>query len=54
MTLILRRAGSGNWSTIRVSYDAARQAELPTLVEARRGQTFVVGGATFKISRVLP
>lgn len=54
MTLILRRAGGGNWSTVVLTYNPSRQAELPTPVQVKRGDPFQVGPKVYKVSRVLP
>lgn len=48
--LILKPAGRGNWTPLTMAIEGARAA--PLLV--RVGQTMVLGGVTFKISKVLP
>lgn len=52
MTLILRRVGRGRWSTVRLTYDPARQGQLPTGVEARIGARFDIAGVMYRVSRV--
>jgi len=54
MTLILRRIGRGNWSPVRLTYDAARQERLPVLVEARVGALLPLAGVVYRVSKVLP
>lgn len=50
--LILRRLGRGNWSPLRLSYDPARQGQLPPPVEARIGARLNIGGITYRVSRI--
>jgi hypothetical protein len=52
VTLILRRAGRGNWSPVRLAYDPARHAEWPTPVDARVGARLELFGVTYRVSRV--
>ena len=54
MTLILRRVGRGNWSPVRLQYDAAHQAQMPTPVQARVGARFELAGVVYRVSKVLP
>lgn len=54
MTLVMRRVGRGNWSALRLQYDAVRQGQLPTPVEARVGARFEIGGVLYRVARVLP
>ena len=54
MTLVLRRIGRGNWSKLLVSYDPARQGQLPTLMHARVGQRVALDGVMYRVSRVMP
>lgn len=52
MTLVLRRVGRGGWSPLRISYDPARQGQLPTGVEARIGARFDIAGVMYRVSKV--
>jgi hypothetical protein len=52
MTLILRRAGRGNWSPIRLHYDPSKQAEWPTAIDASIGSRLELFGITYRVSRV--
>ncbi len=54
MTLILRRCGRGNWSTVELTYDAARQAQMPTLMHAKRRDVIVLEGVRYRVARVMP
>lgn len=54
MTLILRRVGRGNWSTVDLRYDAARQGQMPTIVQARRGDMIELAGVVYRVALVLP
>ena len=54
MTLILRRMGRGNWSTVELRYNAARQGQMPTPVQARRGDRIELAGVIYRVARVLP
>lgn len=42
--LILRRVWRGNWSHLTLAYDAAHQAQMPTLVQAMVGSRVEGGG----------
>lgn len=50
MTLILKPRGRGNWRSVLVTVTGAHV--LPMLVRA--GQTFSLGGVTFRICEVKP
>lgn len=50
--LILRRVGRGRWSPVRLQYDPARQAQMPTPVQARVGERVVLFGVTYRVSRI--
>lgn len=52
MTLILRRLGRGNWSTVRLAYDPARQDQLPTPLQARVGERVELFGVVYRVSEV--
>jgi hypothetical protein len=52
--LILRRLGKGNWSPVTLAYDAARQAQMPTPVQARVGARFELAGVVYRVSKVVP
>lgn len=54
MTLVLRRCGKGNWSPLRITYDPARQGQMPTLVHAKRGDRITLEGVVYRVSQVLP
>lgn len=54
MTLILRRLGRGNWSPVRLQYDAARQGQMPTLLQARRGDLIELAGVVYRVAGVMP
>lgn len=54
MTLVLRRVGRGNWSPVMLRYDAARQGQMPTPVQARVGQRFELAGVLYRVAGVLP
>ena len=54
MTLLLRRQGRGNWSTLRLQYDPARQGQMPTLVQARVGDLLEVAGVMYRVAGVQP
>lgn len=54
MTLVMRRVGRGNWSVLRLQYDAARQGQLPAPVEARIGARLEIGGVLYRVAQVLP
>jgi len=51
--LILRRIGRGNWSPIQLQYDAAHQAQMPTLLQARVGARFEIAGVWYRVSKVV-
>ena len=51
--LILRRIGRGNWSPIKLQYDAAHQAQMPTLLQARVGARFEIAGVWYRVSKVV-
>jgi hypothetical protein len=51
--LILRRLGRGNWSPVELRYDAARQGQMPTPVQARVGARIELAGVVYRVSRVL-
>lgn len=53
MTLVLRRKGRGNWSPVVLHYDAARQAQMPTPVQARVGACFELAGVEYRVSQVI-
>jgi hypothetical protein len=48
--LILRPKGRGNWTPIVVAIEGQRAS--PLLI--RKGQTLVLGGVTYRISKVMP
>ena len=54
MTLILRRLGRGNWSTLQLVYDHHRQGQLPILLAAKVGDRLEVAGVLYRVSEVLP
>ncbi len=54
MTLLLRRRGRGNWSTLWLQYDPARQGQMPKLVQARVGDLLEVCGVVYRVAGVLP
>lgn len=54
VTLVMRRIGRGNWSVLHLQYDAVRQGQLPTPVEARVGARFEIGGVLYRVAKVLP
>ena len=54
MTLLLRRQGRGNWSVLRLQYDAARQGNMPTLVLAKVGDLIDLCGVVYRVAGVLP
>jgi hypothetical protein len=51
--LILRRVGRGNWSPVQLQYDAARQGQMPTPVQARVGARIELAGVMYRVSRVM-
>ena len=52
--LTLRRIGRGNWSPVLLQYDPARQAQLPTPVEARIGARVELFGVAYRVSQINP
>lgn len=54
VTLVLRRQGKGNWSPMRLQYDAARQGQMPTLVQAKAGDLLELVGVIYRVAQVLP
>ena len=54
MTLVLRRQGRGNWSPMQLQYDAARQGQMPTLVQAKVGDLLDLAGVVYRVAKVLP
>jgi hypothetical protein len=54
VTLLLRRQGRGNWSVLRLQYDAARQGQMPTLVQAKVGDLIDVCGVVYRVSGIEP
>lgn len=53
MTLVLRPVGRGNWTPVRLMYDARLRTELPLPIEAKRGATLELFGRTYRVAGVL-
>lgn len=39
---------------MQLQYDAARQGQMPTLMQARRGDRIELAGVVYRVARVLP